>query len=75
MAQPSLFVTRRLPQAVEAGLAQRFDLTLNRDDKPLGTADLRAAVRSYDAVLPTVTDKFCDRALDVRGPRAKILAN
>jgi len=75
MAQPSLFVTRRLPPAVEAGLAERFDLTLNTADAALGWEDLRSAVTSYDAVLPTVTDRFCERTLDIRGPRAKILAN
>lgn len=75
MAQPSLFVTRRLPPAVEAGLAERFELTLNTADRPLGWEDLRSAVTSYDAVLPTVTDRFCERTLDVAGPRAKILAN
>jgi lactate dehydrogenase-like 2-hydroxyacid dehydrogenase len=75
MAQPSLFVTRRLPPAVEAGLAERFDMTVNKADRALGWEDLRNAVTSYDAVLPTVTDRFCERTLDVSGPRAKILAN
>ncbi len=75
MAQPSLFLTRRLPKAVEAGLAERFELTVNTDDVALGWEELRAAVTSYDAVLPTVTDRLCARTLDISGPRAKILAN
>ena len=75
MAQPSLFVTRRLPGAVEAGLTERFDVTLNKSDRALGWEDLRNAVTSYDAVLPTVTDRFCERTLDVAGPQAKIFAN
>lgn len=74
MVQPSLFVTRRLPRAVEAGLAERFHLTLNKGDQPLAAEDLREAVSRFDAVLPTVTDRFCQRALDTR-PQAKILAN
>jgi glyoxylate reductase len=75
MTQPSLFVTRRLPPAVEARLAEQFDTTVNTRDAQLGSEDLREAVRSYDAVLPTVTDRFCERTLDMRAPQAKILAN
>lgn len=75
MTRPSLFVTRRLPEAVEARLHDRFDTTVNTGDAQLGSDDLRDAVRSYDAVLPTVTDRFCERTLDLRTPQAKILAN
>ncbi len=74
MVQPTLFVTRRLPQAVEAGLAEKFDVTINKSDHQLGADDLREVVTRFDAVLPTVTDKFCPRTLDTR-PQAKILAN
>jgi lactate dehydrogenase-like 2-hydroxyacid dehydrogenase len=75
MTRPSLFVTRRLPRPVEAALAERFEVTMNTKDMQLGPEDLREAVRSFDAVLPTVTDKFCARTLDVEGHGAKILAN
>ncbi len=75
MTQPSLFVTRRLPPAVEARLQESFDTTVNTRDAQLHVDELREAVRAYDAVLPTVTDRFCERTLDMRKPRAKILAN
>lgn len=75
MTRPSLFVTRRLPPSVEAHLRETFDTTVNAGDAQLDSDDLRDAVRSYDAVLPTVTDRFCERTLDLRAPRAKILAN
>ena len=75
MPQPSLFVTRRLPPAVEAVLAERFDVTLNRGDTPLCARDLREAVTSFDAVLPTVTDAFGAEVFDIPGPRAQIIAN
>ena len=35
MAKPRVLVTRRWPEAVEAKLAEVFDLTINRDDRPL----------------------------------------
>lgn len=75
MTRPSLFVTRRLPGAVEAGLAEHFEVTVNKMDMQLGAADLRDAVRSFDAVLPTATDRFCARTLDTDQHKAKILAN
>ena len=75
MTKPSVLVPRRWPAAVEAKLAETFDVTLNQHDLPLCASDFREAVAKYDAVLPTVTDKIGAEALDVRKPRAKILAN
>ena len=58
-------------------LAQtRFNVTLRPDTAPLSPADLRAALRDYDAVLPTLGDRFDAGVFaDVPNPRAKILAN
>ncbi len=75
MVNPTVFLTRRLPAAVEAQLAARFEMTVNRGDAQLGPAELREAVLRYDAVLPTVTDKFSAEVLNSDKPQAKILAN
>ncbi len=75
MAKPSVLVTRRWPEAVEAQLAANYDVELNRSDRPLTAAEFREAIRRYDAVLPTVTDKIGPDALDVASPQTKILAN
>ncbi|MEO1606882.1 MAG: D-glycerate dehydrogenase [Pseudomonadota bacterium] len=75
MAKPSVLVTRRWPEAVEAQLAANYDVELNRSDRPLTAAEFREAMRRYDAVLPTVTDKIGSDALDVTSPQTKILAN
>ncbi len=74
MSKPSVFVTRRWPEAVEAKLAEQYNATFNMDDVPLGTEELRAAIASHDAVLPTVTDKLDAAVFDVT-PQAKILGN
>lgn len=72
----SLLITRPLPQAVEAAARQRFDVTARQSTAPLTAADLRAALREYDAVLPTLGDRFTAEVFaDVPQPRAKILAN
>lgn len=75
MAKPSVLVTRRWPAEVEAQLASTYNAVLNTGDKPMSSAELRIALKTYDAVLPTVTDKLNAEALDVPGAHTKILAN
>jgi len=68
-------VTRRLPQATQALLARQYDVTFNDDDIPLDRAALEAAMRDYDAVIPTITDRIDASLLAIDGRRARILAN
>jgi len=68
-------VTRRWPEAVEAKMAQAFDLSLNTSDQPLSQADLRDAMGQYDAILPTVTDRLPAAVFDGSATRTRILAN
>jgi lactate dehydrogenase-like 2-hydroxyacid dehydrogenase len=68
-------VTRQLPAAVEEQLTREFDAQLNRDDHPFSAAELQDALRTADAVLPTVTDKLTADVLSAEPLRAKILAN
>ena len=75
MVKPSVLVTRRWPASVEAQLQNRFDVVLNKGDRPLTQSDLKEAVKSYDAVLPTVTDRIGSSELDVPKAQAKIIAN
>jgi lactate dehydrogenase-like 2-hydroxyacid dehydrogenase len=75
MSRPVVSVTRRLPDAVEQELASRFDVRLNRDDRPTSSEDLHAALREADALLCTVTDRI-DAAVIGSGPiRCRLLAN
>ncbi len=75
MVKPSVLVTRRWPAAVEAQLAENYNAVLNTGDKPMSPAEIRQALKSYDAVLPTVTDTLSAEALDVAAAQTKILAN
>ncbi len=74
MSKPRILVTRRWPSAVEAVLSERFDTTLNRDDAALDAGQLREALLTYDAVLPTVSDKL-PAALFEGAIRSKVLGN
>ena len=65
MIKPSVFVTRRWPKAIEAQLSKEYNVVLNTDDKPLNISEVQNVLKTYDAVLPTVTDKIGVEALDV----------
>ncbi len=69
-----LLVTRRLPEPVHAHLAGAYDVTLNPSDTPLTPDQLAAAMRDYDALLPTITDRLGADIL-VPGGRVKAIAN
>ena len=56
-------------------MAEVFDLDLNRADRPLGQDDIRNAMGSYDAILPTVTDRLPAPVFEMPQARTKILAN
>jgi len=73
--RPSVVVTRRLPAPVEEQVAQEFDARLNQDDHPLSVAELQDALRTADALLPTVTDRLNGDVLSVEPLRARIIAN
>ncbi len=75
MVKPSVLVTRRWPAAVEAQLAENYNTVLNTGDIPMSPGEIRDALKTYDAVLPTVTDTLSAEALDVPGAQTRILAN
>ena len=75
MRNLKVIVTRRWPAEVEAELAARFDTTLNEDDHPFSQDELRNALESADAVLPTVCDKLPASLFEGGNFRAKFLGN
>ncbi len=75
MNKPKVFITRKWPASVEAKLIERYDVTLNSDDRPLSATELQSALQNYDAVCPTVCDTFPAKVLNIANKRCKILAN
>ena len=75
MSKPKVIITRRWHPDVEAVLVERFDTQLNQDDHPMSVAELQDALRSADAVLPTVSDKVNAEVLGADNMRAKILGS
>lgn len=75
MNPPKILVTRRWPEPCEDRLRGQFDVTLNLDNHPLTIAELQAALRDYDAVLPTVSDKLPAEVFATAPLRCRILGN
>lgn len=74
-ARPVLWVTRRLPAAVEAALRAEFDVRQREDDTPLDAAALATAFREADAILCTVTDRLTAELFAGDARRVRVIAN
>jgi lactate dehydrogenase-like 2-hydroxyacid dehydrogenase len=53
-----LLITRLLPEANLAAARARYDVTLRDSAQGLTVAEATAALRAYDAILPTLGDQF-----------------
>ena len=73
--KPLVVVTRRLPDSVEMRMRELFDARLNADDKPMSQADLLAAAKIADVIVPTVTDHIDRAVLSQAGEKLKLIAN
>ena len=71
----SVFVTRRLPEAVEARMSELFDTTLRDEDSRMSREELVAAMRGCDVLVPTITDQIDAAMLAQAGERLKLIAN
>ncbi|MDG1470943.1 MAG: D-glycerate dehydrogenase [Ascidiaceihabitans sp.] len=71
----SVFVTRRLPEAVEKRLSELFDVKLRLDDVPLSRAELARAMKTADVLVPTITDTIDAALIGQAGPQLKLIAN
>ena len=70
-----LLVTRRLPDANMAFAAERFDTVFREEDRGMTPEEAGAALRDFDAILPTLGDAFTAAAFGGRPFRCKVLAN
>ncbi len=73
--KPSVVVTRRLPDEIEARLADLFQSQLNSNDIAMSQAELKQAVANCDVLVPTVTDQIDKDVIDAAGPNLRLIAN
>lgn len=72
---PKVVLTRAWPAPAEAHLAARYRLVRNEADAPMSQEALRSALRTADALCPTVTDRIDAELLGSTELRARIVAS
>lgn len=70
-----VIVTRRLPDTVEAKLAERFDAELNPSDSPFDRERLSDSMRRCDVLAPSVRDRIDAALIAGAGERLRLIAN
>lgn len=70
-----ILVTRRWPEAVERQLVETYGATLNVEDRPLDRAAFVAAMRDYDVICPTVSDRLPAEVIETPDRRVRLIAN
>lgn len=71
-----LLLTRPLPEAVTERARAAYDVVRRDSTDPLSAEELRAALREFDAVVPTLGDAFgADLFAEIPAPRCRLLAN
>ena len=73
--KPLVIVTRRLPDGIEARMRDLFDARLNLSDTPMDANALKAAAKSAEVLVPTVTDRVGSEIIEAAGPQLKLIAN
>jgi lactate dehydrogenase-like 2-hydroxyacid dehydrogenase len=61
--------------AVHERLRGNYDVDANADDNPLDREGMARALRDYDALMPTITDRIDDALLRATDLRTRVIAN
>ena len=71
-----ILMSRPLPEAVIAAAHEIFDVEVRESQTPMSSAEMRASLALYDAVIPTLGDRYSEKTFkDFTNPRCGILAN
>jgi hydroxypyruvate reductase len=73
---PKVLISRRLPDSVLEAASKMFDMELRDKTAPMTPAEMRSALALYDAIMPSLGDRFSAEIFAEFGrPRCKLLAN
>lgn len=75
MPKPRLFVTRKLPPAVEERIARDYDPAFNLDDRAYGPEDLVRLAGDADGVLTCGTERWTAAVIGQLPARVRIIAS
>lgn len=73
--KPKVYITRKLPDAVETRMRELFDAELNINDAPRSQDELLQAVKTADVLVPTVTDRIDAALIEAAGSQLKLIAS
>ena len=73
--KPLVFVTRRLPDQIQARMMELFDTRLNDSDTPLSQGEMIEAVQSANVFVPTVTDSINREIIAAAGEQLRLIAS
>ncbi len=75
MSKLKVIVSRAWPAEVEATLKEKYDARLNETDTAMTKDEMKEALGSCDAFLPTVTDPIDAEVLSAEPLRARFIGN
>lgn len=73
--KPRILVTRKLPDAVEARLAENYEVQLNPSDTLYSPEELIERAQGVDGILPCHTEHFTPEVVERLPDSVKIVAN
>ena len=73
--KPKVFVTRKLPDAIETRMMELFDVQLNLSDVALSRDEIAAAMADVDVLVPTVTDRIDAGLIEGAGDKLRLIAS
>jgi len=73
--KPTILVTRKLPEAVQARLARDYSTRFNADDRLYTTEELLALMDGADGVLPCHTEHLSAEVIARLPDRLRVIAN
>ncbi len=72
--KPKILVTRKMTEEAEAKLAESFDATFNKEDKPIPYEELINLANKYDGLIVSGWDKFDENFFNKMNGKLKIIA-
>ena len=72
--KPKILVTRKMTDEAETKLAESFDVTFNKEDKPIPYEELINLANKYDGLIVSGWDKFDENFFNQMNGTLKIIA-
>jgi glyoxylate reductase len=71
---PTILITRKIPVNGIEILKSKFNVIMNKKNRPLNRKELKNYVKDIDAVLCVFQDKIDKEIIDIAGPKLKIIS-